>query len=141
MATEHLLHSPEGLNEAADWLLEQMGNERLLCLNGDLGAGKTTLIKAVCERIGVRDMVSSPTYAIINEYLTEGGQAVYHLDLYRIEKEEELLDIGTQEIIDSGDWCFIEWPEIASALIPHKCLHLHIVLEEDKRRKLTIFRE
>lgn len=141
MKSEFLLESQEAIDSAASWLLDQMGEVRILCLRGDLGAGKTTLVSELCRQLGVTDQASSPTYAIVNEYATKAGDSVFHLDLYRIEKEEELFDIGFQEILDSDNFVFIEWPDIGASHIPANSLFLQIDLLDDKRRKLTIFRE
>lgn len=86
--------------------------------NGEMGTGKTTLIKAICQKLGVQQSMSSPTYAIVNEYRTHTNKTIYHFDLYRIKAIEELLDIGFEEYIDSESLCFIEWPETAIPLLP-----------------------
>lgn len=90
----------------------------VVLLIGEMGAGKTTLVKSVCRALGVTDEVSSPTFALVNEYLDGKGNAVYHFDLYRLESEEEALDFGVDEYLDSGALCLVEWPEKISKFLP-----------------------
>jgi len=91
-----------------------------------MGAGKTTLIKVLCHKLGVTDIVQSPTFAIINEYLTPVGESIYHFDFYRIKKAEEAMDIGYEDYIYSGDYCFIEWPELIGGLLPPDAIKVFI---------------
>ena len=93
---------------------------------GYMGAGKTTFIKAICEELGVDDVVTSPTFAIVNEYVTEEGESVYHFDFYRIKKLEEAYDIGFENYFDSGNLCLIEWPEMIEPLMPEKYIRVEI---------------
>lgn len=97
----------------------------VVLLEADMGVGKTTFVKAICKEIGVSDNVSSPTFSIVNEYRSEGGPPIYHFDLYRLKNVEELFDIGFEEYLDSGYLCLIEWPALASGLLPTE----HILVE------------
>ena len=112
--------------DIARLILQSHAERRVFALHGDLGAGKTTLIKALCEALGVADATSSPSFAIVNEYRMADQRPVYHFDLYRLRDARELLDIGFEEYLDSGAYCFIEWPELAEELLPREVLHLTI---------------
>lgn len=122
------------LEEVAKELLHMAGNSRVWLFNGEMGAGKTTLIKAVCSALDVRSGMTSPTFSIINEYHTATGEPVYHFDFYRLKNENEALDIGVEEYLDSGRYCFIEWPDRVPSLIParHLAIELRIVLQETR---------
>jgi tRNA threonylcarbamoyladenosine biosynthesis protein TsaE len=106
------------LPAAASMLLEVANEEPVVLFEGPMGAGKTTLIKEVCAQLGVRENVSSPTFALVNEYEAEGGKLIYHFDFYRIKEEREALDIGALEYFDSGRLCLIEWPSMIPNLLP-----------------------
>jgi tRNA threonylcarbamoyladenosine biosynthesis protein TsaE len=112
--------------DIARLILQSHAEHRVFALHGELGAGKTTLIKAFCEALGVADATSSPSFAIVNEYRMADDRPVYHFDLYRLRDARELLDIGFEEYLDSGAYCFIEWPELAEELLPREVLHLTI---------------
>lgn len=101
---------------------------------GEMGAGKTTLIKALCRALGVVNMVQSPTFSIVNEYTTHEGKSVYHFDCYRLRNEAEALDIGIEEYFDSGNYCFIEWPERITALWPAAYYIIRITADADQGR-------
>ncbi len=107
------------------------------CFSGDLGAGKTTLIKALCRTLGVEEHVTSPTFSLVQEYRTSENRAVYHLDLYRIESSDELLQIGIEEIFDSGCWTFVEWPEIAAGILPAHHFTISMRVESEHLRKIV----
>jgi len=107
-------------------------------LKGDLGAGKTTFIQEVAKQMNVLDNISSPSYALINEYLTPGQATIYHFDLFRIKTISEVLDLGFDEYIESGSLCFIEWPEIAEPLLPEKYLEISIFNPEKELRVFNI---
>lgn len=120
-------------------ILEQAGQERVFALYGDLGAGKTTLIKALCNKLGVTDAVTSPTFSIINEYIAEGNELVYHFDFYRITRLEEALDIGYEEYLYSGYYCFLEWADKIEELLPEHYVYISIGKSNDeKTRRLTV---
>ena len=131
--------SLDGLDRAAAEFLQAIGDKRLVAFYAPMGAGKTTFITAVCKALGVReDAVSSPTFAIINEYLTAAGEPLYHFDFYRIERPEEALDIGLYDYLDSGSLCLMEWPENIEPLLPPETLRARIVVEPDGSRTLTL---
>jgi tRNA threonylcarbamoyladenosine biosynthesis protein TsaE len=126
------------LNSAAGWLLEKAGPHSVIAFHGAMGAGKTTLIHALCHRLGVQDAVSSPTYSLINQYRSGDGSPVYHLDLYRLSGEEEALQAGVEDCLYSGSRCFVEWPEKAPGLLPAEALHVQLDIVENLTRKLSI---
>jgi tRNA threonylcarbamoyladenosine biosynthesis protein TsaE len=126
------------IDPAAREFLARMGDSRIIAISGEMGAGKTTFIQSVCKAMGVSQTVNSPTFSLINEYFTEDGESIYHFDFYRIEKPEELLDIGYEDYMYSGSVCFIEWPEKAWDLIPADALHAKIVVMEDGSRRIQM---
>lgn len=126
------------LAEPAKKLKELLDDYPVVCLNGEMGAGKTTFIKKVCEMLGVEDQTSSPTFSIVNEYRDQNDNSVYHFDFYRIKNTQEALDIGAEEYFYSGDPCLIEWPEKINDLIPEEHLEININLVENNHRELTI---
>lgn len=118
--------SIEQLAEVAQQILDQNPNKVIL-FNGNMGVGKTTLIKQLCKTLGVNDATSSPTFSLVNEYQTDNNQTVYHFDFYRLNKETEALDMGVDDYLYSGNWCFIEWSEKIANLIPQQ--HTEIIIE------------
>ena len=114
------------IEDAAREFIKQMGDDTVFAFYGKMGAGKTTFIKAICEEMGVDDVITSPTFAIVNEYVTEEGESVYHFDFYRIKKLEEAYDIGYENYFDSGNLCLIEWPEMIEPLLPEKYIRVEI---------------
>ncbi len=106
------------LDSAASLLLHTFSGHRVFALFGNMGAGKTTFIKALCRKLHVKDVVNSPTFAIVNEYLDSKGESIYHFDFYRLKKESEAIDIGYEEYVYSGCYCFMEWPEKIENLLP-----------------------
>lgn len=116
----------EQLSEVSDYLISLREEADVIAFFGSMGAGKTTLIKDLCHRMGVTDEVNSPTFAIVNEYVTEEGESVYHFDFYRIKKLEEAYDIGFENYFDSGNLCLIEWPEMIEPLLPDKYIRVEI---------------
>lgn len=125
--------SPDGLGEVAARILEQCAERRVYALYGKMGAGKTTFVTALCKQLGVSDRVASPTYALVNEYLSRNGEPVYHFDFYRIEGEDEAYDMGFEEYLDSGMNCFIEWPERVESLLPSDVVRVHIEVHGEER--------
>ncbi|MEO1049814.1 MAG: tRNA (adenosine(37)-N6)-threonylcarbamoyltransferase complex ATPase subunit type 1 TsaE [Bacteroidota bacterium] len=111
---------------------------KLWLLEGDLGAGKTTLIRQICEALGVEDNVSSPTFSLVNEYVDGNNNIIYHFDFYRIKDEIEALDIGIEEYLDSGYHCFIEWPSKISSLLTDEHMTISITVEGDDVRKIVL---
>ena len=118
----------EGLAEVSDYLISRREEADVIAFYGPMGAGKTTLIKDLCHRMGVTDEVNSPTFAIVNEYVTEESESVYHFDFYRIKKLEEAYDIGYENYFYSGNLCLIEWPELIEPLLPERYLRVDIRL-------------
>ena len=112
-------------------------SHKVLLFQGAMGAGKTTLIKALCEQLGVGDRVSSPTFSLVNEYQSPSG-TIYHFDLYRIEQQQEALDFGIEEYWDSGAWCFVEWAERIPSLLPASYTEVLITPLDEHTRRLTI---
>lgn len=125
---EFHVHSVESLAEVSDYLISKREEADVIAFYGSMGAGKTTLIKDLCHRMGVTDEVNSPTFAIVNEYVTEEGESVYHFDFYRIKKLEEAYDIGYENYFYSGNLCLIEWPELIEPLLPDRYLRVDIRL-------------
>lgn len=124
----HVAHEIISLGQAhAVWLL-----------HGEMGAGKTTLTKAIGKHLGILDTVSSPTYALVNEYVTDNERTIYHFDFYRLEEEEEALGIGWYEYLDSGHLCIVEWPQKISNLLPDSYLSIAISLGEGEERTFKI---
>ena len=122
----------ESLPEVAKKILETFADSRVFALYGRMGAGKTTLIRELCRQLGVSDEVQSPTFAIINEYKTLSGGSVFHFDFYRINKIEEVFDIGYEDYVYSGSYCFIEWPELAGDLLPEGTVRMEISGEKER---------
>ena len=122
----------ENLSEVSKQILDSFPDSRVFALYGRMGAGKTTLIREFCSQLGVADEVQSPTFSIINEYKTPENASVYHLDFYRIRKIDEVFDIGYEDYIYSGSYCFIEWPELAEDLLPEGTVRLEISGENER---------
>ena len=127
--------SVEALSEVSRYLMSLRDKADVVAFYGPMGAGKTTLIKDLCHRMGVTDEVNSPTFAIVNEYVTGEGESVYHFDFYRIKKLEEAYDIGYENYFYSGNLCLIEWPELIEPLLPERYLRVDIQLgaSDDER--------
>jgi tRNA threonylcarbamoyladenosine biosynthesis protein TsaE len=133
-----IIKSESDLPGAALELLRAYPASRIFALYGSMGAGKTTFVKAVCKAVGVVDVVQSPTFSIINEYKTETGSSVFHFDFYRIKKLEEAYDIGYEEYVYSGDYCFIEWPELIELLLPAETVNIRISGESERHIETAI---
>ena len=132
------ISSVEALTEVSDYLISLRDEAEVIAFYGSRGAGKTTLIKNLCHRMGVTDEVNSPTFAIVNEYVTEEGESVYHFDFYRIKKLEEAYDIGYENYFYSGNLCLIEWPEMIEPLLPERYIRVEIQHgETDDERWIT----
>lgn len=132
------------IREAAREFIAQIGNHRVFAFYGKMGAGKTTFIKAVCEELGVKDVITSPTFAIVNEYsspLTVNQlplSSIYHFDFYRIKKLEEVYDMGYEDYFYSGSLCFIEWPELIEPLLPDDAVRVTIAEQPDGTRTVCL---
>jgi tRNA threonylcarbamoyladenosine biosynthesis protein TsaE len=112
--------------------------KKIILFNGEMGVGKTTLIKQLCKSLGVQDATSSPTFSLVNEYYTSDNQIVYHFDFYRLNKETEALDMGVDDYLYSGNWCFIEWSEKIASLLPEETSTITIELLADGKRELKL---
>lgn len=121
------------IREAAQQFIENIGNRRVFAFYGKMGAGKTTFVKAICEELGVSDVITSPTFAIVNEYTYSEG-VIYHFDFYRIKKLEEVYDMGFEDYFYSGALCFIEWPELIEEVLPEDAVKVTIEENADGTR-------
>ncbi len=129
------IKNTENINEAARLFINQMDDNTIFAFNGKMGAGKTTFIKAICEELGVSDVINSPTFAIVNEYRSETtAELIYHFDFYRIENIEEAHNLGAEDYFYSGALCFIEWPDKVTDLLPSDTVFVNITEEEDNSR-------
>ena len=124
----------ENIHEAARLFIDAMGDQQVFAFYGSMGAGKTTFIKAICEEMGVSDVVTSPTFAIVNEYTTDKRQRIFHFDFYRIKKLEEVYDMGYEDYFYSDALCFIEWPELLEELLPDNAVRVNIKENADGTR-------
>ena len=137
MRHEIRINSLKDLDKSAEQFLSEIGNNKLIAFYAPMGAGKTTFTTALCHRLGVReDTISSPTFAIVNEYKSVSGATIYHFDFYRITKISEALDIGVYDYIDSGNMCIMEWPENIEEILPEETLRVNISVNPDKSRTI-----
>lgn len=134
MEHEIIIKNTDDLDRAAGEFLQQIGDHKLIAFYAPMGAGKTTFTTALCKRLGVEDPVCSPTFTIINEYLSSDGESIYHFDFYRITKNEEAIDIGLDDYLYSGNLCLMEWPENIEDLLPEETLKVHIQVNPDQSR-------
>ena len=130
--------SLDNIQEAARQFIAAMGDNTVFAFYGKMGAGKTTFIKAICECLGVTDVINSPTFAIVNEYRSENGELIYHFDFYRIKKLEEVYDMGYEDYFYSGALCFIEWPELVEELLPTDAIKVTIEETENDERIVSM---
>ena len=128
----------ENIKSAAEQFLAAAGTKTVFAFHGDMGAGKTTFIHALCEVMEVKDTISSPTFSIINQYATETGKTIYHMDLYRLKDEQEAINTGVEDCLYSGNTCLVEWPEKAPGIFPDDTLHVIITAINTNTRKLQI---
>lgn len=135
---EFKLLSLEGIAEAAKQVIDFADGRKVLLFEGQMGAGKTTLIRAICDQLGVVDETSSPTFSLVNVYENQQGEELYHFDFYRIKDEDEAFDIGADEYFYSGKYCFIEWGEKIPRLIPDENVKISINLEADNTRTISL---
>ena len=133
-----VLKSLSDLNNVAGKFLRLMKDKRVFAFFGSMGVGKTTFIKALCNELGVAEIVTSPTFALINEYETGTKQIIYHFDFYRIDNFEEAYDLGYEDYFYSGNYCFIEWPERIAELLPEDIVYVKIEEQNDGSRVITI---
>lgn len=135
--TEILIPSLDKIADAAQEFVAQMGHRRVFAFYGGMGAGKTTFIKALCQQLGVKDAVTSPTFAIVNEYGSDIGP-IYHFDFYRIKNLAEVMDLGFDDYAYSGHLCLMEWPELIENLLPDNTVSVHIEETDNGMRKVTV---
>jgi len=133
-----IIESVEKINSVAKEFLAKYGSYRIVAFYGEMGAGKTTFIKALCKAMNVEDEVNSPSFAIVNEYHTADDDVIFHFDFYRLKNIEEALDIGYEEYIYSGHYCFMEWPEKIGPLLPDNRLEVTIEETDDGKRIVSV---
>ena len=133
-----LIKDKKHLANAAETFLNHFGEKRIFAFYGSMGAGKTTIIKAICKALGAVDIVSSPTFTLVNEYKTSKGEILYHIDFYRIKKQEEVFDFGIEEYLAGESYCFMEWPELVEELLPEDTINIRISVDENEQRTLLI---
>ena len=126
------------IDNAARTFLQIINEKKIIALHGQMGAGKTTFVHAICDVLGVQDAVSSPTFSIINEYTTKENNAVFHIDLYRLKNEAEAIAAGVEDCLYSGNLCFIEWPEIAPGILSDETVHCYLSMKGNNERMLQI---
>ena len=132
------IQSLEHIRQAAEHFVDNMGSARVFAFYGKMGAGKTTFIKAICEELGVTDVITSPTFAIVNEYHSEQTpKPIFHFDFYRIKKLEEVYDMGYEDYFYSGSLCFLEWPELIEEILPLDVIKVKIEEQTDGSRTVT----
>ena len=132
-----IIFSIDEIKEVANKIITETPH-KIILFNGSMGAGKTTLIKAIVKELGSNDATSSPTFSIVNEYSTTKNESIYHFDLYRLKSEQEALDMGIDEYLYSGYWCFIEWPEKVISLLPENYSTISIIQTVDGKRILRL---
>jgi len=130
------IESLDTIHDTARQFISMIGERTVFAFNGKMGAGKTTFIKAICEEMGVKETVNSPTFSIVNEYEAADGRIIYHFDCYRITNVQEALDLGAEEYLYSGNLCFIEWSENIAPLLPDSIVNVDI--EEDETGKRNV---
>ena len=139
MSTTIRIESLEKIQEAAKNFVANMGDNTVFAFYGKMGAGKTTFVKAICEELGVEDTITSPTFAIVNEYRSDlAGELIYHFDFYRIKKLDEVYDMGYEDYFYSGAICFIEWPELIEELLPGNTVKVSIEELESGKREVIL---
>lgn len=135
---ELIIKDLDSIREVAREFIANIGENRVFAFYGSMGAGKTTFVKAICEELGVEDVITSPTFAIVNEYEISGhpalGDSIYHFDFYRIKRLEEFFDMGGEDYFYSGNLCFIEWPELIEDVLPEDAVKVSIAAQENGER-------
>jgi len=137
MKKRFVVRSVEEYEESASFIVDLMEQHSVFLFIGELGAGKTTLVQKICDQIGTEDVVSSPTFALINPYKTKKGM-IYHMDMYRVKNEEEAIDFGVEEYLWDGHFCFVEWPERIERILPDDFVKISITQLDDLSREINI---
>ena len=138
MSQTYIIESLDHLGQAAKWLIEKTSGFNYFAFYGELGAGKTTLVQEICRQKEVVQEVTSPTFALVNEYNTKNNEIIYHFDFYRIDSPEEVLDIGFEEYVSSGNLCFMEWPEKIDPYLPEETIKIFIEPRADNSRFIRL---
>jgi tRNA threonylcarbamoyladenosine biosynthesis protein TsaE len=133
-----LIKDKKHLPAAAKKILQYTSGHKLLAFYGSMGAGKTTIIKAICRILGAGDIATSPTFTMVNEYKTNNDKIIYHIDFYRIKKAEEVFDFGIEEYFSSGSYCFMEWPELIGGILPSETIKININVGDKEQRTIDI---
>ena len=134
-----LLNTLSDINIVAQQFVEIMGDRNVYAFYGEMGVGKTTFIKELCKVLGVTETITSPSFAIVNEYSKEDGDPIFHFDFYRIKNIEEAYDFGYEDYFYSGHLCFIEWPELVESLLPDDVVKVQIGMESNEQRSILIY--
>ena len=124
---------------SAEWLLNNFGEKKIFAFFGKMGIGKTTIIKAICQKLGAQDTITSPSFALVNEYYTQNQDVIYHFDLYRIQTLEEFFDLGYEDYFFSGATIFIEWAEYVKQVLPEDTVEVYITENADASRRLDVY--
>jgi tRNA threonylcarbamoyladenosine biosynthesis protein TsaE len=135
---EIVIKNKRHLRTAARTLLKHAGTNRIFAFYGSMGAGKTTIIKTICEVLGAVDVASSPTFTLVNEYKTTKGESIFHIDFYRIKKQEEVFDFGIEEYLTGDSYCFMEWPELIEEILPSGTIRVIIKVADNEQRNLLL---
>lgn len=133
-----VMKNKRALHAAVKKLLDQTKGKKIYAFYGAMGAGKTTIIKALCEFLGATDLVSSPTFTLVNEYRTASRESLYHIDFYRIKKHDEVFDFGIEEYLSGDNYCFMEWPELVEDILPEGTVRVRITVGENEERVLSV---
>lgn len=131
-----MFYNKEDLGQISNQVIKAAYGRNIWIFEGEMGAGKTTLIKAICKELGVLGHIQSPTFSIVNQYLSSAGETIYHFDFYRIKNETEALDFGIEEYFDSGNICMLEWAEKVESLLPDNCFKIKISLTDNLERNI-----
>jgi tRNA threonylcarbamoyladenosine biosynthesis protein TsaE len=135
---EIVIKDKRHLQTAAKTLLKHAGANKIFAFYGSMGAGKTTIIKTICEVLGAVDIASSPTFTLVNEYRTTLGDSIFHIDFYRIKKQEEVFDFGVEEYLTGDSYCFMEWPELVEEILPPETVKVIIKVDDNEQRTLHL---
>ena len=133
-----LIENTDQLGKAADEFIRYTGRNNIFAFYGSMGAGKTSLIKAICDKMGSIDTATSPSFTLVNEYKTHNGDILYHFDFFRIKTQEEVFDFGFEEYLDSGRKCFMEWPGKVESLLPEETVKVYITVNPDSSRIVEV---